>query len=379
MTDLYKHSIEVIEQNQAGSGAYFACPNFPNYRYSWLRDGAFIAYAMDRAGRHDSAARFYRWVGSTIDRHAWKVDRIAENVRSGEPITDGDFLHTRYTLEGDEVPVESGWGNFQVDGYGTWLWGLSEHVQLTGDARIAADLQDSVRTTVRYLGLVWNLPGYDCWEEYPDHVHTYSLAAVCGGLLSAESLYPSGMAGMEEGHAERLAGEVRSYIRKNLVVDGRLVKMARVGGDAGLGSTALGTDSSLLGAAVPYSVFDLDEPVLRKTVRAIREELQRPGGGVYRYTGDTYYGGGEWILLTAWLGWVLVRYGEPDEAAELMRWIELQAAQNGDLAEQVSAHMLHPGHRSEWVENWGPVASPLLWSHAMYLILHEELASQQRA
>lgn len=376
MSDLYNRSIEIIERNQAESGAYFACPDFPNYRFSWLRDGAFIAYAMDRVGRHESASRFYRWVGKTIDRYSWKVDQIEEHVRSGKRIQDGDFLHTRYTFEGDEVPVESGWGNFQVDGYGTWLWGLAEHVQLTGDTRIVSDLQESVRTTVRYLDLVWMLPGYDCWEEYPECVHTYSLSAVFGGLMKLESLFPAGIPGFRRGHISELVERVRTYILGKMVLDGRLRKMVPAGkAAAGLEYIAEGVDSSLLGAAVPYAVVDLHDPILGGTVEAIREELRRPGGGVYRYTGDTYYGGGEWILLAAWLGWVLARSGEIEEAENLRKWIESQAAQNGDLPEQVSSHMLHPAHNQEWVRRWGEIASPLLWSHAMYLILHEELAS----
>jgi hypothetical protein len=35
--------------------------------------------------------------------------------------------------------------------------------------------------------------------------------------------------------------------------------------------------------------------------------------------------------------------------------------------------LLHPGSRNEWVARWGTVASPLLWSHGMYLILADEL------
>ena len=34
----------------------------------------------------------------------------------------------------------------------------------------------------------------------------------------------------------------------------------------------------------------------------IREELHVPGGGVRRYQGDSFYGGAQWILLTASLG-----------------------------------------------------------------------------
>ncbi|MFO7662332.1 MAG: glycoside hydrolase, partial [Chloroflexota bacterium] len=61
---LWDRSIDIILENQSSSGAYLASPNFPTYHYSWFRDGAFIAYAMDIAGHHESAARFHEWAAT---------------------------------------------------------------------------------------------------------------------------------------------------------------------------------------------------------------------------------------------------------------------------------------------------------------------------
>ena len=36
---------------------------------------------------------------------------------------------------------------------------------------------------------------------------------------------------------------------------------------------------------------------------AVKRDLWRPGGGVYRYLGDNYFGGGEWLLLASSLAW----------------------------------------------------------------------------
>src|SRR5439155_24142398 len=58
---LAEYSLAVIESNQAASGAYPASPNFPVYRYCWFRDGAFIADAMSRAGRAESADAVFGW------------------------------------------------------------------------------------------------------------------------------------------------------------------------------------------------------------------------------------------------------------------------------------------------------------------------------
>jgi len=33
-----------------------------------------------------------------------------------------------------------------------------------------------------YLTALWQLPCYDCWEEYPDKMHPHTLAAIYGGL-----------------------------------------------------------------------------------------------------------------------------------------------------------------------------------------------------
>ena len=41
-------------------------------------------------------------------------------------------------------------------------------------------------------------------------------------------------------------------------------------------------------------------------------------------------------------------------------------------------HLLHPDIAPEWIDRWGPVATPLLWSHGMYLILADELGLLER-
>jgi GH15 family glucan-1,4-alpha-glucosidase len=54
-------------------------------------------------------------------------------------------------------------------------------------------------------------------------------------------------------------------------------------------------------------------------------------------------------------------------------WIEARADGDLNLPEQVAAPALFPERIDEWVARWGPVACPLLWSHAMYLTLADEL------
>jgi GH15 family glucan-1,4-alpha-glucosidase len=108
------------------------------------------------------------------------------------------------------------------------------------------------------------------------------------------------------------------------------------------------------------------------TVERIVVDLCR-GGGAHRYAADTYYGGGEWILLTAWLGWHYAERGERERAEALLGWVESQAGTDGTLPEQVPVHLNDPVFYAPWRKQWGEIADPLLWSHAKYIILRHAL------
>lgn len=372
---LFNRSIEIILENQSRWGSYIASPEFPNYHYCWLRDGSFTAHAMDCVGQHASAESFFRWVDMVINRYAAKVDELEQSLKKGSDVGKDAILHTRFTLDGFEGAVDATWGNFQIDGYGTWLWALAEHVRRTGNYALLDELNASIKTTLRYLALTWKMPNYDCWEEHPAYLHPYSLACVFGGLNEMAALQKEGRLADMPMEIGRLASEVQQFILEYGVVSGRFVKhiWPPRGGEPAKPMAHSGVDASLLGMVYPFKVLDAHDPLMIATIREIMEKLYRPEGGVYRYRADVYYGGGEWILLTAWLAIHNLRLGKRDLAILMMSWIEDQADAHGNFPEQVSDHVLAPAHFEPWVQKWGPVAKPLLWSHAMYLILCQEL------
>ncbi|MCC6800561.1 MAG: hypothetical protein IT325_10610, partial [Anaerolineae bacterium] len=67
--------------------------------------------------------------------------------------------------------------------------------------------------------------------------------------------------------------------------------------------------------------------------------------------------------------------GLTDRAAALIAWAERQADHAGDLPEQVTPPMLAAEHYQPWIAQRGPIARPLLWSHAQHLIARYALAS----
>jgi isomaltose glucohydrolase len=350
-------SVRVLKEGQAPSGALVACPSFPTYRYAWLRDGAFCAHALDVAGERGAASAWHRWVAGSVEAHRGLIEDAIAGVADGRQLPPEAFPPARYTLEGGlegEADEDEPWPNFQIDGYGMWLWALEQHL----DAPLDEALGRTVELVARYLDAAWRLPSFSCWEELDGGQHGATHGAVAAGLASAARL-------LGDERWTRAAGAVRDDLLGRFAYDGRL----------GRGPGDPRVDGSLVWLGVPFGVLAEDDPVLVATIDAVERDLCGPGGGVHRYLGDTYYGGGQWLLLTSSLAWHHARTGNPARAAELQAWVFAQAQSNGDLPEQTTDHAQDPSFIGQWVDRWGPVATPLLWSHAM-VILAEHAAAR---
>jgi len=344
---LVERSLQIILENQSPSGAFIASPNFPTYAFCWFRDSSYIAYALDLYGKHEAAARFHAWAASVINHRADVVQRVLQKAAAGQPLTDDDVLHARYSLDGKEN-TSTFWENFQLDGFGTWLWALLEHHKIAS-ASIPEEWLQAAHLTADYLEGLWRFPCYDCWEEFGKEIHPHTLATIYGGLRAYSELTGD--------HREQTMQDILSFLQENAQPDGYWQKF--------IGNPQV--DASLLSLSIPYQLVQPENIVMRCTAEKIETDLCR--GGVKRYATDTYYGGGQWILLAAWLGWYWWAIGEQEKAWKLRRWIENQADEHGWLPEQVAVEVNNDAMIAPWIEKWGPSATPLLWSHAEYLIL----------
>ena len=241
LAELRRASVETILAGQSPSGGYVACPDVPALRFSWLRDGSFIADAMSRVGEVESAEAFFGWAARIVER--------------------GLGFEARYTLAGERDPSE--WPHRQHDGWGLWLWALREHAGRHGGG---ARWRDAARQRRR-------------------------TSSACGRSRASTG----GRSGRASTPRRSPASQPASATELDLTpAEERL-------------------DASLL--VLPFLGFG---PV---DVSA----LVSPGGGVHRHLDDVYYGGGEWLLLTALLG-----LAEPDRGGErCLDWIAAHAGPEG--------------------------------------------------
>jgi GH15 family glucan-1,4-alpha-glucosidase len=325
-----------------------------------LRDGAFCAVALDRVGCHKAAARFHDWVAARVLENRPAMRRAVDAVAEGRTPLPDDHLPCRFTSEGLS-PTGDGWGTFQMDGPGLWLWALRIHVGAHGTrCRLEHQVAPAALLTAEYVAALWRQPSFDAWEEHGDRLATSTLAACLAGLRAAQHL----------GIGPRGVSQAVLAIQAELAARGqRMGYLPRSDTDDAI-------DGSILWCGPFLGVFKPEDPLWQATLRRVESDLVDQEGGVHRYAGDDFYGGGQWPVLTAALGLSYLRRGQVDDIGRARRcadWMERQRTAAGELPEQVGSHLLHPERRAAWEASWGPVATPLSWSHAMAVLFRGAL------
>lgn len=358
-------------QAQAPTGAWPAAPSFAPYAFCWFRDGAFIADGADAAGAHTAAGAFHDWCARVLEAERPAIRAAERAATAGTVLPDDAYLPARYDLDGRRHADD--WWNFQVDGYGTWVWALARHV---GRTEVDPDRwAEGVRLAVRYLVATGTGTCRDWWEEHRPHRHVATLAGVVAGLRAARGL------GVLDADLVEAAEAVEASLLADLDARGTAPTghlrswLDEDDGDPPdelSGKRGSDVDASLVAAAAWYDVLALDDPRVLATIAAVERQLTSGAGptGVHRYAADTFYGGGQWPVLACLLAGHHARAGSSERARDLLTWVESTADPAGDLPEQTDPR-LAPDRLAEWEGRWGPSARPLLWSHGMLLAASE--------
>lgn len=347
-------SIRIIRENQSSTGGYVASPNFAVYNYSWFRDGAFIAHAMSLVGENESARAFHNWAAENINKRSAKITELIARNKQGIEIDPEEHLHCRYGVDGQESDEE--WTNFQLDGFGTWLWAANEF-RLSGE-NLDQSVFAATSALIPYLIEFWATPSFDWWEESFGEQHVSTVGCISAGLLAIQG-WPE-ISSELRASALTTATKIREFVLKSGVVNNHLTKW--IGTDS--------VDGSLAALIAPLN-WITDPAIAKGTLDEISKQLGELG--THRHLSDGYFGGGPWPLLSVFLALGKVSMGEIDKARGALEWLVQCANDSLELPEQLPVDLLRPEERPGWIEKWGQPAQPLLWSHAMFLILKKKV------
>jgi glucoamylase len=356
--DLYRRSLLVIATQCDRGGGVLAANDSDiqwghndHYSYVWMRDGAFICDALDRAGFPEITRRFLTFANGVIRE-------------------EGYFLH-KYNPDGSPAPLWHPWIQdgqpvlpIQEDETALVIWLVARHYERTRDLellravypRLVARAADFlVRHRDPETGLP--LPSYDLWEERFG-TFTFTCAAVWAGLKAAAE-----MANLFNEQERRVswsaaADEIRAAMRKHLWVESES-RFGRAVGDPAL-------DASVFGL-FHFGVFPAESALVESTMNAVRDRLwvDTETGGIARYENDSYHRisadtgrvpGNPWILCTLWLAEHELARGSVQAALDRVRWARAKATASMILPEQIDPY--DGQHLS---------VAPLTWSHAQVI------------
>ncbi|MFH0829483.1 MAG: glycoside hydrolase family 15 protein [Candidatus Kerfeldbacteria bacterium] len=345
---LLETSREVIRDAVLDNGAIVAAntdkPYYPreaaNYRYVWPRDACFTAMAAETLGI-PAADKFFRWL--EVKPEDFHKDKL---------------LFSNYSTNGR---IGSMGRMFQPDQMGTVLWAI--HRFTSGKTERALPYRNLIELTCEGLCVAWNktffLPNtVDIWEDgfrqtssRIENNFTYSLAACGRGLMLANDLFPhkqwKQVATQMQKKVNEAYDSTRGYFLRN---HGKI--------------DDLNVDASILGLVWPFEAVLPTDQKMRSTIDTI-EHILVVDGGVHRFQfdyfdseGTAWEGGGAWPVLNCWLAIVLNRIRQRERALAYFSWVV-------DHVDRFIPEQIFPDFRVG--------ITPLVWSHALFVLAAEEL------
>ncbi|HTE17688.1 MAG TPA: glycoside hydrolase family 15 protein [Armatimonadota bacterium] len=339
---LARRSLLMLKLLQHEDGAFLAAPTlFPDYRYCWPRDAAYMAWMLSEFGYREEADRFFRWCADA-------------QMANG-------FWHQNYYTDG-----RPHWTALQVDQVGTVLWALGKHLARYPDVSLTAELWPTARAAADALeaaidpetGLLSS--PQDLWEECGG-TFAYTNAACAAALRAAADIAGTGSLPLARASYLRSAERITEGLRTALVQEGTLVAEQHPHRSHSA-RAAYATDISVVGLAVPYEMVDADWPPLARAVETFANSFSWTSGGMGRYPGDHFEGGHPWPLCSMWLAAYFLRAGDHERAMVHLHWALDQVTPLGHFPEQIH-------HASGCLVS----ALPLGWAHAWYLWLLRDL------
>lgn len=368
MLALFRKSQFIIRIHMNNRGALMASSDSDilknsrdGYYYVWPRDAAIASYALTITLHFSAARKFYDFALSTISNDGYFYHKY---------LPDGNMASSwipRIINSETILPI-------QEDETSLVLWSLWQYYQQSLDIEYFFPLYENlIKKGASFLLSFVDSDGlprasYDLWEERFG-VHTYTVAATYAALKAASEFartfretdlsekYSVAADRMASAFEDRFFSQERGYYARAIIN----------------GKPDYTVDSQNM-ALFLFGMKDPADPKVRSNMDIIMQKLWVKGvGGLARYEGDMYQRvkddsmipGNPWIITTLWASRYFAMTGNRDRSLSLLKWVIEHSQHSGVLPEQVNPY------------DGSPLSvSPLIWSHAEYIITVIELMKE---
>ena len=371
---LFKRSLLLMRAHVDNHGGFLASLDSDiiglhrdTYSYVWPRDGAMAALAFTSAGFTDVSAKFFWFCAKVIGEDGFFRHKY---------LPDGSLGSTWHALIDSaghlQLPI-------QEDETASVLYALWKCYEKAGNIEFVTKIYDKL--VVKAADFMINYrdpdthlpkPTFDEWEEKVG-VFTSTVASVCAALDAAAKFAKV----FYDSNRQEILAEASMQIKDAMVkhlYDPQLKRFIK--GIYPNGEKDLTIDSSV-STVFACEVLDVKDSMVKNTMDALESSLwvKTDVGGMARYQNDHYRrvsldtSGNPWFISTLRLArWHIARassLGELETAMDLLKWAARNALSSGALAEQLDPYSGKPLS-----------ATPLLWSHAEFVLAVSEYISK---
>ncbi len=276
LSTAYDRSLVVMKQTQNPVlGTWPAATNPIAYGYkTWIRDSAVTALAMDTAGHHAEAAKYFNWLISVQN-------------------SDGSFGTTYNEWTGQYVSFVQP----ENDSIGIFLMGVLRHYQQTGDTTFLNAMWPAVQKSAGFIagGIQSNGFGpsdFSIWEETQEY-NAFTQATYEAGLWAAE-LYAQaeGNTALADSWSSA-AGSIATALQRSSLAS----PAGMWNGPSNYYDRAVNTDDTARVSPVDSSsdmllvlgVIDTASSRAASHVSTVTSDLTHDTYGIARYQGDNFY------------------------------------------------------------------------------------------
>ncbi|MBP7415008.1 MAG: glycoside hydrolase family 15 protein, partial [Pyrinomonadaceae bacterium] len=366
----YKRSLLMIRTQIDHDGAIIAANDSDvseratdNYSYSWMRDGSFVANALDCAGYPEISRKYFDFCERCMHPNGYFFQKYNADG------TLGSSWHPRWDNY-RKVPMVP----IQEDETALVLWALWRHFEKGRDVEFVRKLYGSmIVPCANFLEQFRDAetklpkPSWNLWEDRLG-VHTFTCATVVAGLRAAANFAGLFNDAYEAAKYSKAADEIVEAMRTHLysAEHGRFLRSLQTNGGDSLTPDAT-VDASLF-AVFYFDCFASDDPMVTGTMQAINDNLlvTTEFGGVARFENDGYMRvsedvtGNPWFICTLWLAEYYIAIAKTTDdlkpALDILEWTAKRALPSGVLAEQIDPLTGEPVS-----------VSPLTWSHSTFV------------
>lgn len=325
----------------APTGAFVAAPttSLPeeiggvrnwDYRYTWVRDGAFAASALAKLGYREEAEQFLRFFENRVpDVWVRKDLQVMYTVHGDRLQGEEELTHLRGYADSRPVRIGNGAASQrQLDIYGSLLDLYAEcHRQ---GVTVTPRGRELILLCVQRIAELWKEKESGIWEVRGGTFHfTYGKVMCWVGVDRALQMADAlGVSEEQKRKWQTLREEMRVWIWENCFDAARGTFRQHPGTAA---QDATNFFFVLLGFLEP------SDPRTMTVIEETRKELSVSDAFVYRYKTEDGLPGGEgaFLLCGFWMIAALAKSGRTEEARKLLRSMESMLPPSGLMAEEI--------------------------------------------